>query len=174
MICFLSGLIAVFGLVVFLVVRSSKRTYAGRILLPLFFLELSLFFLILALGFPQRGDVGPTVVPVLWITGVMGLSILLLTRGLLGKEEPDPAWGRVDVVLVTLAMTIGYLLLMQVIGYIVATLIYIFSSMYYLSYRNWKTIGYVAVGWIAFSYFAFYRLLYVPLPKGSLIEWIFG
>jgi hypothetical protein len=71
-------------------------------------------------------------------------------------------------------MTILYLIVMQIIGYNMATIIYLISGMYFLTYRNWKVMISLTAGWVLFSYFAFYRLLYVPLPRGLLIEWIFG
>ncbi|MBT3274248.1 MAG: tripartite tricarboxylate transporter TctB family protein [Spirochaetales bacterium] len=170
----LSVLSLLFGGITFLVIKSPKRKYAGRILIPLFLLEAAIAFFLLALSFPRRGEVGPAVVPILWLVAIAALSVILLVRGLLGREEDDPAWGRVDVVLIFFAMTIVYLILMQFIGYILATFLFIFASMYYLSYRKWLTVSLIAIGWIGFSYFAFFRLLYVPLPRGSLIEWIFG
>jgi len=158
-----------------LVLKSSKKEYAGRLIIPVFFMEFAILFGILALGFPDKGDeVGPGIVPILWIVGIFGFSVLLLVRALIGNEDKDPEWGRIGKVSVFIAMTILYLLLMQIIGYYLATIIYLISGMYYLAYRNWKVMISMTAGWVLFSYFAFYRLLYVPLPRGLLIEWIFG
>lgn len=158
-----------------LILKSSKKAYAGRLIIPVFFMEFAVLFGILALGFPDRGDeVGPGIVPLLWIIGIFGFGLLLLIRGLVGHEDKDPAWGRIDKVSIFIAMTILYLLIMQIIGYYLATVIYLIYGMYYLAYRDWKVMISMTAGWILFSYFAFYRLLYVPLPKGILIEWIFG
>lgn len=158
-----------------LILKSSKKQYAGRLIIPVFFMEFAILFGILALGFPDKGDeVGPGVVPLLWILGIFGFGLLLLIRGLIGHEEKDPVWGRVDKVSIFMAMTILYLIIMQLIGYYLATIIFLLSGMYYLAYKNWKVMISMTAGWILFSYFAFYRLLYVPLPKGMLIEWIFG
>lgn len=171
----LAVLATILIVITLLVIKSSKKRYAGRIIIPVFFIELALLFGILTLGFPDRGDeVGPGVVPFLWITGILGLGIILLIRGFLGHEEEDPAWGRTGKVTVFIAMTILYLIIMQIIGYNLATIIYLISGMYYLAYRDWKVMISLTAGWILFSYFAFYRLLYVPLPRGLLIEWIFG
>ncbi len=168
-------LAAVLAAVTVLVIKSSKREYTGRIVIPVFFIELALLFGIINLGFPDRGDeVGPGVVPGLWIIGILGLSVFLLIRGLTGHEDKDPAWGHTGKVAVFIGMTILYILIMQIIGYNLATVIYLLSGMYYLAYRDWKVMISLTAGWILFSYFAFYRLLYVPLPRGVLIEWIFG
>ena len=161
--------------IVFIVLKSSKKKYAGRIIIPVFFTELAILFGLLTLGFPNRGDeVGPGIVPGLWIVGILGFSILLIIRALIKHEDEDPKWGRTDKVAVFIVMTIVYLIIMQLIGYYLSTIIYLILGMYYLAYRDWKVMISLTAGWILFSYFAFYRLLYVPLPRGLLIEWIFG
>ena len=158
-----------------LVKKSSKKDYTGRIVVPVIFMELAVFFGILALGFPAKGDeVGPAVVPGLWIIGILGLSIVLLVRALTNHDEPDPPWGKVSSVVIYIIMIILYLFFMQLIGYFLSTAIFLITGMYYLTYRNWKVMISMSVGWILFSYFAFYKLLYVPLPQGLLIERIFG
>ena len=158
-----------------LVKKSSKKQYTGRIVVPVIFIELAIFFGILALAFPVKGDeVGPAVVPILWIVGIFGLGIVLLIRALTGHEEVDPPWGKVSSVVIYIVMIILYLFIMQLIGYFISTALFLILGMYYLSYRNWKVMISMSVGWILFSYFAFYKLLYVPLPQGILIERIFG
>ncbi|MDA3938844.1 MAG: tripartite tricarboxylate transporter TctB family protein [Spirochaetia bacterium] len=171
----LTVLTVIFLSIVLIILKSSKKQFAGRLIIPVFFMEFAIFFGILALGFPDRGDeVGPGVVPLLWIIGIFGFGIILLIRGVIGHEKEDPTWGRIGKVSIFIALTILYLLIMQIIGYYLATTIYLISGMYYLAYRDWKVMISISAGWILFSYFAFYRLLYVPLPKGLLIEWIFG
>ncbi len=172
----LSAMVIIFGIAAFIIIRSSKKEYAGRILFPLFFIEAGFVFLVILLGFPAKKEagVGPGVVPLLWIIGIFSFSILLLVKALLKFEEKDPKWGRIDVVFIYLGFTILYLILMRYIGYYIATILYLVGGMYSLSYRNWKVILSLTAGWLLFSYFAFYKLLYVPLPTGKLITWIFG
>lgn len=157
-----------------LVHRSSRKSYTGRIMIPIFFIELALLFGTLALGFSKSDDaVGAGVVPLLWILSILGLSLFLLIRGILGHEDKDPAWGRVSSVGIMIVFILLYLFFMQIIGYSLSTLLFLVSSMLYLSYRNWKVMLSLSAGWILFSYLVFYKLLYVPLPRGILIEWIF-
>jgi putative tricarboxylic transport membrane protein len=172
----LSLLVLILIALTFIIKRSSKRKYTGRIVIAAFLIELGVLFGILAMSFPVKQDdpVGAGVVPLLWIYGILILGIFLLIQALTGHEEVDPPWGRMDVVGIFLGMTILYVILMQFIGYSISTFAYLISGMYYLKYRKWKTMLSITIGWILFSYFAFYRLLYVPLPKGILIERIFG
>lgn len=172
----IAGLLVVFGLLALLVIRSSKREYAGRILFPVLFLEVAALFVVLVLGFPVGGggEVGPQIVPLLWIAGMTGLAILLIVRVFAHAEEVDPPWGNIGKVAVMVGATILYLVLMRYLGYTVMTLAYVLFGMHYLGYRKWKVMVSVAVVWVAVAYAAFYRLLYVPLPTGLLFDRIFG
>ena len=166
----------ILGVITFITNRSSKKEYTGRIIFPVIFMEIASLFLILLLGFPQNtgNGVGPGVVPLLWIIGIYAFSIILLIQALLGYEEKDPQWGHLKVVIPYFIFTIVYLFLMQIIGYFISTILFLMGGMYYLTYRNWKVMISLTAGWLIFSYLAFYKLLYVPLPKGRLISWIFG
>jgi len=169
------GAILLFALITFLILRSSKRDYAGRILFPVFFLEFISIFFVLSLAFKDQGQgVGPAVVPNLWMVGILGLSLFLLIRTLMGLEPKDPEWGRTDMVGIFIGLIILYLVLMQYIGYFISTFLFIVVSIRFLKYRKSKVILPLVGAWILFSYFAFYRLLYVPLPRGTFIEIIFG
>lgn len=166
-------LLIIFAIAVFIVYKSTKKNFLGRILIPLAFIEVALLFFLISLGFPQRDEVGPAIVPRIWIAGLIGLSLFILIRALIGYEEQDPKAGRIDKVLLFIGLTILYLYLIQYIGYFISTFIFIIAGMSMLSYRNVKVMVAVAGGWLIFSYFAFYKLLYVPLPVGKLIELIF-
>jgi hypothetical protein len=63
---------------------------------------------------------------------------------------------------------------MVLIGYFVASLVFITVAMTMLSYKRRFVILAISGGWMVFSYLVFYRLLYVPLPQGLLITAIFG
>jgi hypothetical protein len=170
------ALLVLFGIVFVFTFRSSRREITGQILFPVFFIEAAFIFFVVLLNFPakKQAGIGASVVPLIWIVGITAFSILLLVKALLRGEEPDPEWGRVGVVFSYLGGTILYIILMNYIGYFIATALFLVASMYFLHYRNWKVMVSVAAGWVLFSYFAFYRLLYVPLPKGTLLSWAFG
>ncbi|MCP5514958.1 MAG: tripartite tricarboxylate transporter TctB family protein [Spirochaetales bacterium] len=170
-----SVLFFLFAAIIFAIYKSSKKEYFWRLSIPVFFIMTVLGFMVIAMGLPVKGDeVGPAIVPELWITGIILLSVLIIIRTLFGLDEKDPGWGRVGVVGAFLAFTILYLYMIIYIGYYISTLIYLSVSIYSLSYRDIKVIAGLSLGWILVSYVAFYRILYVPLPKGILIERIFG
>ena len=170
-----SILTLLFVVIAFVISRSAKKEYFWRLIIPVFLIEAAIGFLLVSLGLPVKGDeVGPSVVPNLWITGIILLSILIIVRTLLGFEDKDPKWGKIGIVAAFLAFTIFYLYMIIYIGYYIATFFYLSVSIYTLSYKNLKVIAGLSFGWILVSYFGFFRLLYVPLPKGILIERIFG
>ena len=172
----ISVLFLIFIAIGFIIRRSSFKRYLVRLLFPVFFIEMAIGFLIVSVGLSGKLDdaVGPAVIPVLWEIAIILLSLYILVETLLGHDKPDPPWGKIKLVGIFLVFTILYLYLIIYIGYYIATVIYLAVSIYLLNYRDWKVITVLSVSWIAFSYFAFYRLLYVPLPKGILIERIFG
>ncbi len=178
-----SGLAVLLGLMVLILgavamaaVKSGKREYTGRIIFPVLFMEIAFVFLLMVLSFPEKklAGVGPGAVPILWISGIFIFSIILLIQVFTGHEEKDPEWGHLEIVIPYFIFTVIYLLLMQIIGYFISTVLFLIGGMYFLSYRNWRVMISLTAGWLIFSYLAFYKLLYVPLPRGSLINWILG
>ena len=78
------------------------------------------------------------------------------------------AW--IIVLALFIGVTIAYLLIMQIVGYYISTLLFLISVMYFLSYRKYVTMFAVSGGWLLFAYLVFQRMLYIPLPQGKLIE----
>ncbi len=169
------GSFAIFlGIAAFVVSKTKKRRFMGKILIPLGFIGIAVIFYLITLGFPKEQQVGPAVVPWLWILFLITLNIYLLIRGITGREGEDPKRGRVDTVFLFLGLIVLYLVAIQLIGYFVSTFLFIVLAMYMLAYRNYVVIFSTAVGWLVFSYFAFFKLLFVPLPKGLVFSLIFG
>ena len=166
-------LIAVFGIIAFIILKSLKREYIGHLLIPIAFIEITVLFLVISLGYGKRGEVGPAVVPRIWAYGFIALNIYILIKTLTGKEEKDPKPGRLDKVPLFLALSVVYILSVKYIGYYIATFIFIFMGIYLLAYRKYLVMITVAGGWLVLAYIAFYKLSYVPLPVGKLIKAIF-
>ena len=73
-----------------------------------------------------------------------------------------------------IAATVGYIVLMVLVGYFIASLAFLAVTMTLLSYRRRLVILAISCGWMVFSYLVFYRVLFVPLPQGLLINTLFG
>lgn len=153
--------------------RSNYSPILGRFMLIGFFLIVSILFLIQSLNFPSNTGVGPAAVPRLWIFMLIPLNMLLMFKTFVNVEEIAESGPRVDIVINFVGFLIAYLVLMQFLGYFLSTFGFVIVGLYYLGYRNWRNIIIISSTWILFSYFIFYKTLYVPLPLGFLFERMF-
>jgi len=159
------------GVGFFVYTSKTQRRYFGNIVVPCVFIALALLFYVITLSFPEE-EAGPSAIPHLWILILIVLSIFLLIQAFIGKMEPDPKSGRLDVLLLFIGSTVAYLLIMQFIGYYLSTFLFLILVMYFLSYRKHLIIFSVSGGWLLFAYLVFQRMLYIPLPQGKFIEMI--
>jgi putative tricarboxylic transport membrane protein len=163
-------ILAVFGLLIY---RSSVSHILGRVMVIGFFLIVSIVLYLQTLTFPANSEVGPAVVPRLWILMIIPLSLLLLFRTFKRQEKVEANGPRMDIVLVFIGFLVVYLLVMNYIGYFISTFLFIVVGMLYLGYKNQKVTFIVATSWIVFSYVIFYKILFVSLPLGKLFEGLF-
>ncbi len=169
---FIAVLIVMSGVLTFLIRKSpATRKFLGNILIPCVFIAIALLFYLVTLTFPEE-EAGPSAIPHLWIIALIVLSIFLIIQALTGKMEPDPKNGRLDKLALFVGATIGYLLVMQIVGYYISTFLFLVAVMYFLSYRKYITMVAVSGGWLLFAYVVFQRMLYIPLPQGKLIEMV--
>jgi hypothetical protein len=150
--------------------RSAIRKNAGLVTMTAGLLVFSLIFLFLSLGFPSKGQVSASVVPRLWIFGLIGCCVYLLANVLRGKEEADPVTSHMPLAFLFIGLSVIYMVLINLIGFYISSFLFLVASMLILAYRRWVVLLAVAGGWVAFSYLVFYRVLFVPLPDGVLIE----
>jgi len=163
-------ILTVFGLLIY---RSNLSHILGRVMVIGFFLIISIVLYLQTLAFPANSEVGPAVVPRLWILIIIPLSLLLLFRTFKRQEKVEANGPRMDIVLVFIGFLVVYLLVMNYIGYFLSTFLFIVSGMLYLGYKNHKVTFIVATSWILFSYVIFYKILFVSLPLGKLFEGLF-
>jgi hypothetical protein len=147
-------------------VRFSKnRRYLGNILIPCCLIAVSLVFLVITFGFRVE-EAGPALIPRMWLYLILVLSGIVLWQTLRGKDKAAPKIERTGLVALTLAVLIGYFLVMPLIGYFLSTFLFIVLMLHLLSYRKKILIYVIACGWTLFSYLVFYKLLYIQLPLG--------
>jgi hypothetical protein len=138
-----------------------------------FFLLISIVFYLQSFIFPVSSEVGPAVIPRLWIFALVPLSLLLLVKTLRNKEGVEDAGPRVDIVLTFIGFLVVYLLVMNYIGYFLSTFIFMITGMIYLGYKNIKVMLITSATWNVFSYIIFYKILFVPLPLGKWFDGLF-
>lgn len=141
----------------------------GGIVFALF----SLTFLLLSLEFPYTGPVGPGpgFLP-LWISGIMlVLSILYIVESIKDKDGPKETFPRgtaLRSVLFILICLVAYLILMPILGFIVASVLFLFTL--FIRHYKWYTSVGAAVVVTFFLYWLFGIVLNVSLPQ-NIFGW---
>ena len=84
------------------------------------------------------------------------------------KEEQTVVPGAMLQVVISMIITILYVVLMPYLGFIISTLVYSFGIMFYLGMRNIFVLVLVPPGVTLFGYFVFNSILYIFLPRGII------
>ncbi len=166
----LSVIIALSGYFVYI---SGFSNVFGRVMVIGLFLLISVVFYLQSSIFPVSGEVGPAVVPRLWIFVLVPLCLLLLFKTFREKEKVEKGGPRIDIVYTFIGFLIIYLIAMNYIGYFLSTFLFMVLGMIYLGYKNKKVMLITASTWIVFSYLIFYKVLFIPLPLGKIFERMF-
>jgi len=149
---------------------SQSQNYTGNLILPLVVFAVTMVFFYLTLDFPEQDEVGPAVVPYLWMFFTSIFCLVLAIQAFKHKGKPDPVPGQILHVLFYAAWMVLYLIAVQTVGFYLSTFVFLSSSMYLMGYRKMYVIASVALLWLVFSYFIFARLLFIPLPVDPLLS----
>ena len=120
------------------------------------------------------GGPGPAFVP-FWLGLVMALLALSMLLRSLKQKDPGAAWlprgeGLRDM-LVVLAATVAFIVLLKVTGMILGTALYLAFLVRYLGGHRWWVTLAIALAAAGFNWLVFVHWLHVPFPEGKL--WIF-
>ncbi len=166
-----AALLAVsFLTLVLLTFRFRREWVNGDTVIAAFLIFLSAFLYYLTLDFPRgklASTVGPASMPRLWIYGLWFFSSWLIVQTLRGKNPTENhTGGSVLQPLKLITLMLGYLVIIQYVGYYLSTFLFLLTGTYMMKYRKHVVIWAVVIGFVAFSYLIFYRVLQVPLPRG--------
>ena len=75
------------------------------------------------LDFPELEDVGPEVVPYLWMIIIVVFCIFLVFQAVRKSGDPDPEPGKLRTLFIYVAFIIFYLLVIESAGYFLSTFI---------------------------------------------------
>lgn len=150
--------------------RSSFRHKFGELMILSVVTSLAILFYVMSGALPPPSPVdtvGAQGVPRLWITLLLPLALyqswLILRRKSERISEKKPL-----LLFGFLGFMTSYILLIPIIGYLLASAIYLPGILWYLKYRRPLVITGLTAGWLAFSWFVFQKTLYVDLPSGAL------
>ncbi len=117
---------------------------------------------------PKEASIYPIFVTSIFLI----LSITLLIKTYFNKEEDSKSTGFKDIQLGQLLFILIssgiYILLMNLIGYVVSTILYVFTILFFLKVGK-KRSTLISFGFCIFVYILFKILLKVPLPEGIII-----
>jgi len=153
--------------------RGRMKRNSGLVLMLIGLMLVALICLFLSFGFRKSGQVPASVVPQIWIAALIACCAYLLVDTLRGRQDADPKVGHAGLTFLFIGLAIVYALCIWLIGFYVATALFLGAGMLILSYRRWPILLAVTGGWILVSYLVFARVLFVPLPAGALIERLF-
>ena len=119
---------------------------------------LSIFGLMEAKSYPTEAAAYPLAILLMAIA----LSVILLVTKPRVKTKPGNIVYRQLYGMI--AFTIAYYIIIRIIGYYFATLLYVLVSMYFLKERNLIVLASVSVGFVVVLYCVFGLFLRVPLP----------
>ncbi|MGE4271734.1 MAG: tripartite tricarboxylate transporter TctB family protein [Desulfitobacterium sp.] len=143
----------------------------GTIIILSIFVLLSVYLYWLTFGFSdvQSDPVGPAGYPRVCLILILGLSLL----GLWQNRKPEAKLNAVKLnnwklIIISLILLLSYTILMTNIGYFIVTPIFLILVMRVLKVENWVAVISVAAVFTLFIYFAFYKVLQLPLPMGIL------
>lgn len=150
------------------------KEYLGQGLTVAAIFLCTLGLLVLTFWFPSEGDVPAAMVPRFWIVGIFACCIYVFKRIVDRRDDPDAT--KVDLVLPMkfIILSIVYIALMALVGYYLSSILFILSAIVLLQYRRRIVAVAISVGWVAFAYIVFFKILFVPLPEGILVRALLG
>jgi putative tricarboxylic transport membrane protein len=147
---------------------NRVETAAGGVVLAV-----GLSFLIGASGFPflLGGIPGPGFLPLLVSFGIIGAGVVIMWNAVRHPAQAAVRWppmsGWLRVVLMLVAMAASFLLL-EALGFVVVTALFMAVMVYCLGERSWRIFATVPVLSAVGLYIVFAVWLRVPLPKGII------
>jgi putative tricarboxylic transport membrane protein len=120
------------------------------------------------------GGPGSAFVP-FWLGLIMAFLALGFLSRSLTRKAPGEAWlprgeGLRDM-LVVLGVTIAFVALLNVLGMVIGTAVYLAVLIWYLGRHPWWTTLVIALAAAGFNWLVFVHWLRVPMPEG--IIWTF-
>lgn len=153
-----------------LLARRNRSPLSGTVVIAAVGFAVALLFFYMSTYFPdpRKGTfVGAGTVPQFWAVFLAAMAVIILIRSLSGMTQDKVKHGRVGLVIMTVALTTAFTLLLPVIGFFPATLMLLLGGMAVMGYRNYVMMAVTVTTVLAFMYGVFYKVLMVPLPMGG-------
>ncbi|MCL2410744.1 MAG: tripartite tricarboxylate transporter substrate-binding protein [Treponema sp.] len=174
-------LFAVFMGLVFAVIRLFKKLkpYTGQLLVLAGIFWIGLLSFIISFSFPppsglMASNTDASTIPRVWFYALIPSMVFALIPIFSGKETPHEKWGGgLKNVWIILAALVVSVILFQFIGYYISSALFVVITLWILGVRKKIQLIALPLGWVAFSYIVFARVLFVRLPVGSIFSGLF-
>lgn len=108
---------------------------------------------------------GPVFFPRILLAILVPLSVLVLAQSLRSADASDFKLHRLLPVGIAAVATGGYLYLIYVIGYLLASVVFCLALPAVFGYRRWPVIAAFAIVYAASTWFVFEEIFRIVLPK---------
>jgi putative tricarboxylic transport membrane protein len=171
---FLKGLLVLVNvLLAAVLLRTSFRHRIGELMVLSVVMSLALLFYVISGTLPPPSPVdtvGARGVPRLWIYLLLPLALYQVFLVLREKPGGKKKRKHKPLLLFTfMGFMTSYILLIPILGYLLASLIYLPGVLWLLKYRRPVVIAVLTGGWLVFAEFVFRRMLFVDLPTGVVL-----
>lgn len=152
--------------------HSRWKNRSGQIATAFFLLEIAALFIWMAkdLEVSELMDSSPATVPFIWAGALALFSIYQLMRIFREETDPDPETGRIDKVVLTIALVAVTIAAIEHVGFYMATSGMLVLMLFLLGVRRFKPFILMPLGWSLFAWAIFEKLLHLGLPVGKF--WI--
>ena len=146
------------------------KTLTANIIGMIFFILIGVWFLINSLLLPGSegtADVGPSAFPIISAVGLIVASLFYLINELRNRKNADQekiGMPNRNKVLSAIGILIAYILVMELVGYYIASIIAIPLLLFVSGVKNVIKVGILSVGFLVFIYIGFDTLLGIPMP----------
>jgi hypothetical protein len=114
----------------------------------------------------------PRTMPRLWALLMLLASVGAFFAIINQNNKPDEKFNRWVFAFLVGIGSIFSVIMFQYIGYYLSSAIFILVVMIAMGEKNKLQLILVPIIWCLFTYFVFYKFLYIKLPFGSLFSWL--
>ena len=145
-----------------------KKTSIG---ITIFFIALSIGVFCVAWTYPgeSNGAMGPGFFPMIMAGIVFFLCVLLLYNTRKQKDEPSVLFSKANAtVFLSLLIIVLYVGTIGLLGFPVATILFLIGLMKFFKIKSWKLPVLISVCTTGVVYCVFTMFLFVQLPRGII------
>lgn len=117
---------------------------------------------------PVDSDLMPKALGYLLIILAIGLFFSGKNESEEDKQENATSKSELLVLLTVTAMVLFYIFMLEVLGFVIVTVLFVFFCSWFLGYKNFKVNAAVSILFPVILYYIFNYLLQITLPGGIL------